>query len=67
MMTKLLLAALLSALLSAPATATESGGCGIVVVVRNFVARTTDGQIVRLKEKANVIVVKARAGHRFVC
>jgi hypothetical protein len=49
MMTKLLLAALLSALLSAPATATESGGCGIVVVVRNFVARTTDGQIVRLK------------------
>jgi hypothetical protein len=43
--------------------------CGLIVgyTPKNFSARASNGRVISLYEKDNVVVAKAKAGHLFAC
>jgi len=59
------------ALTTAPAKAATvpPGGCGIVIkdTIKETVVRTSEGQIVRLSDKVNVLIFRPKAGHLVAC
>jgi hypothetical protein len=65
MIRTVLLAIGLALVSTAPAAAT-SGDCSIVII-KGWIARTPEGRIVRLSEKANVIIFGPKAGHLVAC